>query len=584
MSNTSTSEAEVEVGDKAFTLSISREKIDNLNLDISLTSSDIQLVKKVKVTDVNDAFCCLLLSNTAKKLYNSALYLFKKQYRENQTTLTYETLDKLMKNDELYPNYARIYQDLPAKVSQQILKLFSQNIKSFFGRKQSAKLTEEEKKRVNLPRYYNKNGLVVVTYTNQALSKTAFNKEGVIRLSDTNLTIKRSLFPDIKNFSQINQVRIVPTIQNDKDKRLSDLLEEYYPSSAEAEAASSTTQIQNKHKVSNSASATLFTIEIIYTVPTSEKRSNNKSLELFYRTSRIYRIKRSKQSNKIATIDKEELVEARYTQEFLQSVAGIDQNLDHLAVGVIAAGETTAFNCDIKYLKSINQYYNKQRAKLQAEISKQTQLLQELKDEKLDFYKTVLTEYSSSQLMEVEEIRLKKLKNKLKRLTTKRNHKINNYTHQLSRKLINHLSELGVKNIVYGKNVNFKKEINLGRVNNQNFVNIPFNQIIERLKYKALLAGINFMTVEESYTSKTSFLDEEKLHSYKKDKPKKGYTFLGDRFARSLFRTKKGYVIHADINASFNIIRKVSGDSIYNFVEMTAIKGSSPKRWKINLQ
>ena len=277
-------------------------------------------------------------------------------------------------------------------------------------------------------------------------------------------------------------------------------------------------------------------------------------------------------------------MEARYTQEFLQSVAGIDQNLDHLAVGVITADETTAFNCDIKYLKSINQYYNKQRAKLQAEISKQKQLLQELQDEKLDFYKTVLTEYSSSQLMEGEEIRLKKLKNKLKRLTTKRNHKINNYTHQLSRKLINHLSELGVKNIVYGKNVNFKKEINLGRVNNQNFVNIPFNQIIERLRYKALLAGINFMTVEESYTSKTSFLDKEKLHSYKKDKPKKGYTFLGDRFARSLFRTKKDYVIHADINASFNIIRKVSGDSIYNFVEMTAIKGSSPKRWKINLQ
>ena len=94
------------------------------------------------------------------------------------------------------------------------------------------------------------------------------------------------------------------------------------------------------------------------------------------------------------------------------------------------------------------------------------------------------------------------------------------------------------------------------------------------------------MTVEESYTSKTSFLDEEKLHSYKRscDKPKKGYTYLGDRFARSLFRTKKGYVIHADINASFNIIRKVSGDYIYNFVDMGFIKGSSPKRWKINIQ
>lgn len=552
----------------AYTVSISKDKIDNLNLDISLASSDIQLVKKVAVTDVNDAFCCLLLSNTAKKLYNSALYLFKEQYRKNQTTLTYETLDKLMKNETLYPDYARIYLDLPAKVSQQILKLFSQNTKSFFGRKQSKKLTDEEKKKVNLPKYYTKNGLVVVTFTNQALSKTAFNKEGVIQLSGTDLKIKLDLasLPEIKHFNQINQVRIVPAIKNDKDKRLSDLLEEYYSSNT------------------SSKTTPLFTIEIVYTVPKNEKRNNNKSLELFYRTSVIYKI--NKKTNKIATIEKEELAEARYTQEFLQSVAGIDQNLDHLAVGVIAAGETTAFNYDIKYLKSVNQYWNKQKAKLQAEISKQKQILQELAEpsEKLDFYQTVLTEYSFSKLIESEKIRLKKLKNKLKRITTKRNHKINNYTHQLSRKLINHLSQLGVKNIVYGKNVNFKQEINLGRITNQNFVNIPFNLIIERLRYKALLAGINFMTVEESYTSKTSFLDEEKLHSYKRNKPKKGYTFLGDRFARSLFQTKNGHVIHADINASFNIIRKVSGDNIYNFVNMVAIKDSNPKRWKINLQ
>ena len=94
------------------------------------------------------------------------------------------------------------------------------------------------------------------------------------------------------------------------------------------------------------------------------------------------------------------------------------------------------------------------------------------------------------------------------------------------------------------------------------------------------------MTVEESYTSKTSFLDEEKLHSYKANKPPKSYTFLGlgDRFARSLFRTQKGYVIHADINASFNIIRKVSGDVIYNFIDKVSIMGSHPKRWKIKIQ
>ena len=429
-----------------YTLSLSKEKIENLNLNISLASSDLQLVKQVKVTDVNDVFCCLLLSNTAKKLYNSSLYLFKQQYKQNQTTLTYETLDKLIKNESLYPHFARLYKDLPAKVSQQVLKLFSQNVKSFFALKQSEKLTEEERKKVNLPRYYSKNGLVPVYYTSQAISKKSFNKEGVLNFSGTDLKIKleESLLQEIKSFSQINQVRIIPSTRNDKNQRLSDLL--------------------NKRD--------LFTIEIVYTVPLTEKRSHNQSLNLLYETKIIEKINKRTQKN--YTVKKEELVEVNYNKEFLQSVAGIDQNLDQLAVGVVLdKQETLAFNYDIKYLKSVNQYWNKKKAKLQEEISKQEKLLEELKYTKLNFYQTFLTEYTTSRLIEDTKILIKKLKNKIKRITTKRNHKINNYTHQLSRKLINHLSELGVKNIVlrYGKNVNFKKEINLGRVTNQNFVN-----------------------------------------------------------------------------------------------------------------
>ena len=417
-------------------------------------------------------------------------------------------------------------------------------------------MTEEERKKVNLPRYYTKNGLIPVYYTKQAISKKAFNKEGVLHFSGTGLKIKldESLLKEIKSFSQINQVRIVPSTRNDKNKRLSDLLNE----------------------------RVLFTIEIVYTAPVSKKRSNNKSLELFYRTSVIHKI--NLKTNKITTIEKKKLAEARYTEDFLKSVAGIDQNLDQLAVGVVLDNqETLAFNYDIKYLKSVNQYWNKQKAKIQEEISKQEKFLEELKYTKLDFYQTFLSEYTASRLIEDTKILIKRLQNKIKKITKKRNRKIDNFTRQLSRKLINHLSELGIKNIIYGKNVNFKKEINLGKVTNQNFVNIPFNQIIERLRYKALLAGINFMTVEESYTSKTSFLDEEKLYSYKSDKTPKKYKFLGDRFTRSLFRSKKGYVIHADINASFNIIRKVTGDNIYEFINMGAIIGSCPKRVKNSL-
>ena len=251
---------------------------------------------------------------------------------------------------------------------------------------------------------------------------------------------------------------------------------------------------------------------------------------------------------------------------------------------MVTPEETTAFNYDIKYLKSVNQHWNKEKAKLQEEISKQEKLLEELKDKKIIEDDSSKSEHDNVKKIEEDikdkKVLIKQLKNKIKRITTQRNRKINNYTHQLSRKLINHLLKLGVKNIVYGKNVNFKQEINLGKVNNQNFVNIPFNLIIERLRYKACLAGINFMTVEESYTSKTSFLDREKLYSYKgqDNKAPKDYTFLGKRFTRSLFRSKNGHVIHADINASFNIIRKVSGDDIYEFAKVGSIKVSSPKR------
>ena len=540
---------------------INQEQIQNLNLNISLASSHLHLVKKIPITDVNDIFCCLLLSNTAKKLYNSALYLFKKQYRENQTTLTYETLDKLIKNEELHPNFAILYKDLTAKVSQQVLKLFTQNVKSFFSLKQSKKLTDEQKKKLNLPRYYTKNGLAPIYYTNQALSQKSFNEEGVIHFAGTNLKIKldKTSIPEITHFSQINQVRIIPSTKNDKNKKLSDLFEEY---------------------CSGEILQPLFTVEIVYTAPLTRQRISNQSLNLRYETKITQKVR--KKDNKVYEIKTQELVEVSYTEEFLKSVAGIDQNLDQLAVGVVLDNqETLTFNYDIKYLKSVNHHWNKQKARLQEEISKQEKLLEDLKDS------LELKLSSKSKLVEAinnKKILIKRLKNKIKRITTKRNRKIDNYVHQLSRKLINHLSQLGVKNIIYGKNVNFKQEINLGKVTNQNFVNIPFNLIIERLRYKAALAGINFMTVEESYTSKTSFLDQEKLYSYKSDNAPKKHKFLGDRFTRSLFKSKDGYIIHADTNASFNIIRKVTGDSIYNFVEMASIKGSSPKRVKISIQ
>lgn len=109
---------------------------------------------------------------------------------------------------------------------------------------------------------------------------------------------------------------------------------------------------------------------------------------------------------------------------------------------------------------------------------------------------------------------------------------------------------------------------------------IPFNQIIEYCKYKAHLSGINFFTVEESYTSKTSFIDKEILHSYK-SKPSKNYQFLGERKKRGLFVCQDETQIHADVNGAFNIARKVMGQAIYNYIDLLFIKGSCPIRVRV---
>lgn len=268
-----------------------------------------------------------------------------------------------------------------------------------------------------------KNGLTVVTYTNQALLKTAFDKEGVLLLSGTDLKIKREYFPEIKDFSQIDQVRIVPSSRNDKNIPLPDLLLD-----------------PDFH----------FTIEIVYTAPLTETRKSNQSLHVLYETIVV---KKKNKKNEVYTKYDEEIAEVYGTSEFMQSVAGIDQNLDQLSAGLITdENGTSAVNFDIKYLKSVNQYWNKKKAELQAEISYQETLLHNLKNEddygnvkELGYYQSFLTDYTVSQLIADTAILIKKLKNKVKRLTTQRNHKINNYTHQLSRKLINHLSKLGVK-------------------------------------------------------------------------------------------------------------------------------------------
>lgn len=144
----------------------------------------------------------------------------------------------------------------------------------------------------------------------------------------------------------------------------------------------------------------------------------------------------------------------------------------------------------------------------------------------------------------------KKMKSKMH---TKRNRKIKHLFHQLSNKIVQDLLDRNIKTLVIGKNKEWKSKVNLGSKNNQKFYQIPFNLLITMLKYKCKEIGIKVIEQEESYTSKASFIDNDEIPVYEKNKT---HLFSGKRIRRSEYKTKNNVIIHADVNGAYNIIVK----------------------------
>lgn len=196
-------------------------------------------------------------------------------------------------------------------------------------------------------------------------------------------------------------------------------------------------------------------------------------------------------------------------------VVGIDLGLDNFVTMVNNIGETP-FVINGRGIKSINQYYNKQKAYFQSILKKQNGL---------DWSK------------------------KLEKITLKRNNKIKDFMHKASRYVVNWCVEHNIDTIIIGKNDNWKQEIDLGKRLNQAFVQIPYDMFIEQLQYKCEEVGIKVVLTEESYTSGTSFLDGEAPIKENYDKNR--------RIKRGLFKSNKGILINADVNGAYNIMRKV---------------------------
>ena len=113
----------------------------------------------------------------------------------------------------------------------------------------------------------------------------------------------------------------------------------------------------------------------------------------------------------------------------------------------------------------------------------------------------------------------------------------------------------GIGTLVIGKNPGWKQEANMSKKNNQHFVQLPHARFIDLLTYKAQLVGIKVILQEESYTSKASFLDLDQIPVYGKDGKNKP-VFSGKRLSRGMYRSKSGKMLNADINGSYNIMRK----------------------------
>lgn len=212
---------------------------------------------------------------------------------------------------------------------------------------------------------------------------------------------------------------------------------------------------------------------------------------------------------------------------------GIDLGLNNLATITSNKHGLQPILVNGRPLKSINQYFNKTKAKLQSFVSN------------------------------------KGTSNRIRKLLHKRNNKVQNYLHHISRFIVNYCLKNNISNIVIGKNDNWKQNISLGAKTNQNFVSIPFQTLISQIQYKAEEHGITVLITEESYTSKASFLDQDVIPVFGEAND---VVFSGKRIKRGLYKTKSGKCINADVNGSLNIIRKVIPNLFREGIEAVALQ------------
>lgn len=195
------------------------------------------------------------------------------------------------------------------------------------------------------------------------------------------------------------------------------------------------------------------------------------------------------------------------------SYLAIDLGIDNLATLTNNIGEQPIV-INGKIIKSVNQYYNKKLAKLRSYVGRNSS-------------------------------------NRINRLNTKRNNIINTHFHKISRWIIEYCKAYHIQNIIVGKNHDWQRNSKMNKKTNQKFIQTPYEKFIHQLIYKGEELGINVEEIEEQYTSKSSFIDNDIIPTRFGD-----YEFSGKRIKRGIYKSKEDKLINADVNGSYNILRK----------------------------
>ncbi|MDQ0196444.1 RNA-guided endonuclease InsQ/TnpB family protein [Paenibacillus wynnii] len=201
----------------------------------------------------------------------------------------------------------------------------------------------------------------------------------------------------------------------------------------------------------------------------------------------------------------------------------IDLGVNNLAAVVTNTGMTPqVFNGNP--LKSMNQFYNKERARLYSLLRQGEQ-----PDEGMFTSKT------------------------LRKLDAYRHNRMMDYAHKVSFNIIKLAIQEKISTLIIGKNVGWKQQVSMRKKDKQHFLFISHEQLIQMIQYKANEVGIEVILTEESYTSKASSIDNDFIPTYG---DKLIPLFSGRRIARGLYRSKQGLLLNADVNGAYNILRK----------------------------